>query len=180
MAFPIEKLQVPEKAALPPVATDRFLAGMRLFAAGCTVIAARHQSDYAGLTATALCSVTAEPPQLLVCINRKVRARSMAAQAGTLSVNLLSRSQEMTARRFAGMVEGIRAADRFVDADWQTSLTGAPVLKDALANFVCNIADIIEASTHSIFLCDVVDIVVSTAGSAEPLLYFNGRFTSAA
>ncbi|VTZ27585.1 MFS transporter [Methylocella tundrae] len=164
-------------AASPVVTADRFLAGMRLFASGCAIVAARHGTDRAGLTATALCSVTADPPQLLVCVNRKVRAHALISDSRALSVNVLANSHEPVAKRFAGMVEGVAAEDRFLGSDWGTAITGAPILKDALFSFDCRVVETIPTSTHSLFLCTVVDAVVADP-DATPLLYFNGRFAA--
>ncbi|HYD71110.1 flavin reductase family protein [Azospirillum sp.] len=177
-AFP---LTAAPAASDPAVSSERFLAGMRLFAAGCTIIAARHGGVRAGLTATALCSVTADPPRLLVCVNQKVRAHTLIAASEALSVNVLAHGQEAVARRFAGMVEGVAGEDRFQGADWVERVTGAPVLKDALVGFDCRVAETIDAGTHSVFLCRVVDVQVAAAPVApDPLLYFDGHFAKLA
>lgn len=155
------------------VEPSKFLSCMRLLASGCAVIAARSGAQRAGLTATAVCSVTADPPQIIVCVNRKVRAHSLIAESTALSVNVLSQSQELVAKRFAGLVEGVFAEERFVGADWGEGVTGSPILKDALFSLDCRVIEIIPASTHSIFLCEVAD---AHFADAAPLVYFNGRF----
>jgi flavin reductase (DIM6/NTAB) family NADH-FMN oxidoreductase RutF len=162
----------------PPVDSKRFLQGMRYFAAGCAVIVAQFAGVKAGLTATAVCSVTADPPRILVCVNRKVRAHELAEQSGALSINMLSKEQEIIARRFAGMVDGVIGEDRFLGADWITSVTGTPLLKDALFSFDCRVVETISTSTHSIFLCEVVDCLTTEEDGADPLLYFNGGFAT--
>lgn len=161
------------------ITSERFLAGMRQFAAGCAVIASQDEGARAGLTATAVCSVTADPPRLLVCVNRKVRAHEMIGASGSLSVNMLSKHQQDVAKRFAGMVEGVTGEDRFSGADWGTGVTGAPMLKDALFSFDCRVVESIPASTHSIFLCEVVDAIVAESGD-DPLVYHGGRFATLA
>lgn len=164
------------------VSTERFLAGMRQFAAGCTIIAACHGGARAGLTATAMCSVTADPPRLLVCVNQKVRAHALITAAEALSVNVLARSQEALAKRFAGMVDGVAGDDRFQGAEWVERVTGAPLLGDALAAFDCRVVETVAAGTHTVFLCQVVDVLINAdqpAGSG-PLVYFDGRFAALA
>lgn len=164
------------------VSTERFLAGMRQFAAGCTIIAARHGGARAGLTATAMCSVTADPPRLLVCVNQKVRAHALIAASEALSVNVLSRSHEPLAKRFAGMVDGVAGDDRFQGADWTERVTGAPLLQDALAAFDCRVVEAVHAGSHRVFLCQVVDVLVAADPSAHhgPLLYVDGHFATVA
>jgi len=155
-----------------------FLGAMRYFAAGCTIIAASDGMERAGLTATAVCSVTAEPPRLLVCINREVRAHAVIVDSGTLSVNVLSDAQEGLAKRFAGMFKYVRGEERFLEGDWVEGRLGAPVLSGALASFDCRVVEAIPASTHTIFICEVVD--VASDGDAAPLLFFNRAFASLA
>lgn len=160
---------------VPTVHSSKFLACMRMLASGCAVIAARHEGQRAGLTATAVCSVTADPPQIIVCINRKVRAHPLIANSSALSVNMLAQAHEMVAKRFAGLIEGVLGEDRFVGADWEEGVTGSPILRDALFSLDCRVVGVIPASTHSIFLCEVVD---ARFAEATPLLYFNGRFAA--
>ncbi len=159
----------------PTVHSSKFLTCMRMLASGCAVIAARHDGQRAGLTATAVCSVTADPPQIIVCVNRKVRAHPLIANSSALSVNMLAQSHEMVAKRFAGLVDGVLGEDRFEGANWEEGVTGAPILRDALFSLDCRVIEAIPASTHSIFLCEVVD---AKFAEASPLLYFNGRFAA--
>ena len=156
----------------------RFLGAMRYFTAGCSIIATSDGTERAGLTATAVCSVTADPPRLLVCINREVRAHSVIVESGTLSVNVLSEAQEGLAKRFAGMIKDVRGEDRFQEGDWVEGRLGAPVLSEALASFDCRVVEAVPASTHTIFICEVVD--VASDGDATPLLFFNRDFATLA
>ena len=156
----------------------RFLGAMRYFAAGCSLIATSDGMERSGLTATAVCSVTAEPPRLLVCINREVRAHAVIVDSGTLSVNVLSEAQEGLAKRFAGMVKGVSGEERFLEGNWLEGRLGAPVLTGALASFDCRVVEAIPASTHTIFICEVVD--VASDGDAAPLIFFNRAFASLA
>lgn len=175
----IEEMALSGEFDAPLVTKEGYLNGMRYFAAGCTVITAQHGSERAGLTVTAMCSVTAEPPRLLVCINRKVRAHGLIVAASALAVNVLSRSQEPIAKRFAGMVEGVEGDERFAQGTWTLGLTGSPMLADALVGFDCRVVEAVEASTHSIFVCEVVGVATDEE-EGIPLLYFNGRFASPA
>lgn len=159
---------------VPGVDPGAYLGAMRFFAAGCSIIASSDGSERAGLTATAVCSVTADPPRLLVCVNRDVRAHAVIVDGGTLSVNILSAAQEGLARRFAGMVKDVRGEDRFLEGNWVTGRLGAPVLKSALASFDCRVVEAVSASTHTIFICEVV--AVASDADAAPLIFFNRSF----
>jgi len=155
-----------------------YLGAMRYLAAGCSIIASSDGSERLGLTATAVCSVTADPARLLVCINRDVRAHAIIVDSGTLSVNLLSASQEHLAKCFAGMIKDICGEDRFREGKWKTGRLGAPVLEGSLASFDCRVVEAIPASTHTIFICEVVDVAAN--GEAAPLLFFNRNFATLA
>ncbi|WP_454737214.1 flavin reductase family protein [Cupriavidus necator] len=152
-----------------------FRAGMRHLAGACSVIASCSLGRRAGLTATAVCSVSAEPAQLLVCVNRSVRAHEIIAHSGLLSVNVLSEAQESIAKRFAGMVIDVAGEDRFSNGGWHDGKLGIPMLDGSLVSFGCRVKDLIPAATHTVFLCEVVEVVVP-AEDGKPLLYFGGSF----
>lgn len=154
---------------------DSFRVGMSMLAGACTIITTRHGDERAGLTATAVCSVTADPPQLMVCLNRNVRAYELVVNSRALNVNVLAADQIGLAQRFAGMVKDVRGTDRFLEGGWEDGMTGAPVLRDALVSFECRVAEIIPASTHGMFLCDVVRVNTAPPETAS-LLYYNRRF----
>jgi len=152
-----------------------FRAGMARLGGACTIITGQHEGERAGLTATAVCSVSAEPPRLLVCVNRSVRAHQLIADSARLGVNVLGPAHEELAKRFAGMVQGVVGGDRFLDGAWMQSPRGVPVLADALVSFECEVIEETVSGTHSIFLCEVTD--VATAGNAHSaLVYFNRHF----
>ncbi|MGE0115278.1 MAG: flavin reductase family protein [Steroidobacteraceae bacterium] len=154
-----------------------YKTGMRFLAAGCSIIASEFAGDRAGLTATAVVSVTAEPPRLIVCINHNVRAYEIIARSAALSINVVAASQDGLARRFAGMVPGVQGAERFNEGIWVKGRSGAPVLADALASFDCRVVEEIPASTHAIFLCEVLAVAI-TDPTTGPLVFFNGQFAT--
>ena len=164
----------PQLAGLPTVSADDHRVGMRNLAAAVTIITARDGDTHLGLTATAVCSVTAEPPRLVVFVNKKVAACEAILNSGALCVNVLSGEQEHEAKVFAGMVEGVYGEARFQHGHWHDLATGVPVLEGALANFDCRVVKVFDESTHHAFLCEVL----ATRGlqDGEPLLYLNGAF----
>lgn len=158
---------------------QQFKNGMRRLAGAVCILTLGDQRRRAGLTATAVCSISAEPPRLMACINRTVFAHELVEVGGALCVNVLDPALLDEAKRFAGMVDGVNGEERFASGRWRQSAGNAPELDSALVRFQCRIAEVLPASTHSMVLCDVVD--VTTAGAkAPPLVYFDGRFMSAA
>jgi flavin reductase (DIM6/NTAB) family NADH-FMN oxidoreductase RutF len=160
---------------IPATDPQAFRNGMRLLASGCSIIAAGDEESRAGLTATAVCSICADPPRLLVCVNRKTRAHAVIERSGRLSVNLLAEQHDELAKRFAGMADGVYADDRFLEGAWADGDTGTPVLRDALASFECRVVQTMNSGSHSMFLCDVAQVRTSDE-KARPLLYFDCRF----
>lgn len=157
---------------------DLFRQGMRRLAGACTIITSampgQGREGWTGMTATAVTSVTAEPARLLVCINRSTWAHGIISQSNVLGVNVLGNDALDLAKRFAG---GVRPEDKFAEGSWSTAHAGAPLLEEALASFDCRVAESIEASTHDVFICDVLGILVRKR-PGDPLIYFDGAFLS--
>jgi flavin reductase len=158
-------------AAHPTVSADIFKFVMRRVASPVAIVAAQRGEARGGLTATAICSVTADPPTLLVCINRKSSAGALIAECGAFSVNFLSDEQTTLARLFS--TPKLRSEERFVAGSWKKSVTGAPILKDAICSFDCRVTEAVVSGTHEMFFGRVV---AAETGSGDPLLYRDGYF----
>lgn len=156
-----------------PDLAHQFKAGMRRLGAGVTIVTTFDGKARAGLTATAVCSLTAEPPQLLVCVNRQVGPNAAIARAKRFCVNVLAAGQKSLAMRFAGAT-GHQGEDRFAKGRWGVLATGAPILDGALASFDCELARAIPAGTHTIFIGRVIAVASRKDGKA--LLYADGAF----
>lgn len=162
--------------ALPTVTSDDHRYGMRHFAVGVSVITTRHGEESAGLTATAVCSVTADPPRLVVFVNKNVAANDLILESGALCVNVLAAEQEEVAKVFAGMVKDVHGPARFNYGEWVELATGSPALDRSLANFDCRVIKVFDESTHHAFLCEV--LAMRERNDGEALIYLNGAFRS--
>ncbi len=163
-------------AEMPTVSPEAHRYGMRHFAAGVCLITSAHDGQKAGLTATAVCSVTANPPRLVVFVNKNVAASPVILDSGSLCVNVLASDQEDIAKVFAGMVQGVHGEERFEHGQWSELISGAPVLDGALAGFDCRVIKVFDESTHHAFLCEVLGTRERADGAA--LIYLNGAFRS--
>lgn len=161
-------------AVLPPVTSEEHRYGMRHFAVGVTIITARDGETRAGLTATAVCSVTADPPRLVVFVNKNVAASDVILNSGALCVNVLAGDQEEVAKVFAGMLKEVHGEARFEHGRWRELATGAPTLDGSLANFDCRVIKVFDESTHNAFLCEV--LATCERNDGEALIYLNGAF----
>ena len=163
-----------ELATVPTVSAESHRYGMRHFAIGVSIITARHGESRAGLTATAVCSVTADPPRLVVFVNKNVVANDVVLNSGALCVNVLAGDQEDVAKAFAGMIDGVHGDARFEHGQWGPLVTGAPALEGTLANFDCRVVKVFDESTHHAFLCEV--LATRERNDGEALIYLNGGF----
>jgi len=161
-------------ATLPQVSSEEQRTAMRHYASGVSIITSHDEPVRAGLTATAVCSVTADPPRLVVFVNKNVLASQAIRNSGALCVNVLAGDQEEVAKAFAGMIKDVHGEDRFQYGTWEKLLTGSPVLSDALINFDCRVIKVYDESTHHAFLCEVLATHVQR--DHEALIYLNGAF----
>ena len=125
-----------------------------------------------GFTASAVCSVTDTPPTLLVCMNQSSRSHAHFVENKVLAVNVLSTQHEYISMHLPQ--SKFSCEERFKIGKWTTLKTGAPMLEDALVSFDCEIENIQQVGTHSIFLCRV--IAIRRSQQEESLVYFNRAY----
>lgn len=153
------------------VAEVAFRNAMANLGAAVSIITSDGVSGLAGLTVSAVCSVSDTPPTLLVCINRNSRSFPVIRDNGKLCVNVLGSHHEQISNLFAGKAE---IQDRFASVDWHAGSLGQPVIDDALVSFECEIDEVKDVGTHGVFMCRVKDIVVSDGGHG--LIYFRRSY----
>ncbi|WP_180093961.1 MULTISPECIES: flavin reductase [unclassified Acinetobacter] len=152
-------------------ATD-FRNAMSLLTTAVNVITTEGEAGMHGFTASAVCSVTDTPPTLLVCMNQSSRSHAHFLENKVLSVNVLGAQHEQISNAFAS--SKLNSEERFKLGSWTVLETGSPILKDALVSFDCQIEQIQEVGTHSVFMCRVVAIKQSQ--QEESLVYFNRAY----
>ena len=146
---------------------------MARLGAAVNVITTNGADGRRGFTASAVCSVTDDPPTLLLCLNRTSDNHDPLKQNGILCVNTLSASQEALSPLFAGFT-GVPQAERFDDGMWTTLATGAPVLQGAVVSFDCTVASVTEVGTHTVFFCAVQ--AIQAGALHEGLIYFGRAY----
>lgn len=158
------------KPALHAVSRELFIRGMRQVASSVAVVTTRGATGRHGATVSAFSSVSADPPQLLVCLRSASRIAGAVDSNGAFCLNILSHRHPHVAERFSGTHDSA-VADRFAgielsqDDDWL-------VLKDATA-FACTVTGRLAAGTHTIFLGAVQRVQTS---EHDPLTYQQGRY----
>jgi flavin reductase (DIM6/NTAB) family NADH-FMN oxidoreductase RutF len=150
-----------------------FRLAMRELASGVALVTAGRGEQRTGCTATSLCSLSLDPPSLIVCIARTSTTLAALRVSRAFGVNILAAAHENLANRFAGRT-GVHGAARFIGADWTTMITGAPLLRGALACIDCTVEEVLERHTHAILIGRVA--AVHRAGGAPALVHRRGRF----
>lgn len=150
---------------------DTFRSVLGRFASGVTVLTTRDASgsDH-GMTVSAFCSLSLEPPLVLACIDRHAELYPRLASGMRVVFNILAAHQEMLSRRFSEF-EGSR---RFEGIGFSRGVHGAPILDDVLAWLDCEIVGRHEGGDHGIFLARVDE--AHCRDDLRPLLYYRGGY----
>lgn len=149
---------------------DAFRQSMRRLAATVTIITlCGKEQQPLGMTATAVTSLSAEPPSLLACVNRNSRLHEFLATGTGFCVNLLSEGQDDLSYAFGGRLS---QEERFNQGSWQ--LGDLPYLDDAQVNFACTVDALFEYGTHTIVV-GRIDAIRMPRDFA-PLVYGDGRY----
>jgi flavin reductase (DIM6/NTAB) family NADH-FMN oxidoreductase RutF len=138
------------------------------FATGVTVITTLRDGKPAGMTASAVASLSLDPVLLLVCVSNRIPTHEAIEQCGAFVVNVLGEDGEELARVFA-----TSGTDKFAGVALREQ-TELPVLADAIAHFVCDVHERFPGGDHSIFT-GLVRECAFTPGR-RPLLYFRSQF----
>ncbi|HWA39165.1 MAG TPA: flavin reductase [Burkholderiales bacterium] len=160
-----------------PVDVDpqQFKMGMRSLAGAVSIITSANASHRYGMTATAVCSVSAEPPTLLACINKLASTHEAITKSRVFCANLLRAEDWELSTTFSGQQTG---EGRFRSRNWSKLTTGSPVLVDSLVSFDCRVVKTVTHGSHTIFLGQVEQVLLGKKG--KPLLYSEGQYAKLA
>lgn len=149
------------------VSDDVFRDVIGRFATGVTIITARYGGRDYGATASAMSSLSLEPPMLLVCLNHGSQTQQALRASGWFGVNILSDAQADLARRFGG-----KGRQKFDGVESVRGAADVPLLPGALAHLECEVVDVAAGGTHNVFLA-----VVHRAQGREgrPLACYRGQ-----
>lgn len=162
-------------AAREAIASTDFRDAMRRHAAAVHVVTTNGPAGRRGVTVSSACSVSDDPPTVLVCLNVSSPLNERFEINRNFALNLLSEKDEPVARAFAGQ-NRLEQAARFDLGDWTREETGAPLLTSALAAFDCRLVEARIVATHWILIGEVVGLRTGPKGRA--LLYLDRDFHS--
>jgi flavin reductase (DIM6/NTAB) family NADH-FMN oxidoreductase RutF len=151
------------------VNSDEFRAVLGRFPSGVTVVTTSGQDgSNQGMTVSAFCSVSLNPPLVLICIEKSASVHPALIASSGFLVNILSVDQEQIARRFS-----IIDIDRFEGIGYSKSGSGYAVLDDVLGVIECTTFALHDTGDHTII---VGKVDTASARSGTPLLYYRGGY----
>jgi flavin reductase (DIM6/NTAB) family NADH-FMN oxidoreductase RutF len=142
-----------------------------MFASGVTVAAASHGGRTHAIAATAFCSLSLDPPLVLLAVSRSGQLVELATHAGHVGISILGEDQREISE-WAGSRGRVPAAS--LPFATVAAKTGAPLLDGAIAWFDCEVRDVARHGDHVLLLGLVVE--AWAADGANPLLYFDGAY----
>ncbi len=157
-------------SGLGDVFEEQFKNVLGHFATGVAVVTAVDGGEPVGLTIQSFCSLSLDPPLILLCPALTSTSWPRLERAGRLCVNLLAESQAALARQFARS-----GGDKYTGVKWTSSAeTGSPLLEGALAWVDCEIEQSLQGGDHLIAICRVLDLAVRT--DLRPLIFYRSNF----
>jgi flavin reductase ActVB len=167
-------LPIAPRRAIKSVTGDDFRQALSRLTAGVSIVTTTdHDGNNLGLTATAVTSVSLDPPLVLVCIDNRSRTVEPLETGAPFVVHFLAAEQEELARHFAS-----RRLDKFANVAYEMTDYGCPRLTGVLASVACVPHAIYPGGDHTIFIGRVVDVQIDEVGSS-PLMYFRNQFMGA-
>jgi flavin reductase len=157
-----------------------FVEALGRIATGVTVVGSVHdenpaETGWVAQTVSAMCSVSVEPPLILVCVNRRSPINAVIERSGVFCVSALATQHDHVADTFAGRPWPGKDRWDFTCGHWEAAPSGAPRLTDALAAFDCAVHSVVTAGTHLVYLGAVREVV---GGNGAPLVYANRGYAA--
>jgi flavin reductase len=158
-----------------PLDAAGFREAMSRIAAAVHVVTTDGPGGRMGATVSAACSVTDDPPSILVCLNRTTRIHGAVLKNRCFCLNTLSENHKDISDAFAGR-DQLDMPERFAKGSWTPLATGCPALDSARLSVDCEVCSVTEMGTHSIIVGTVVDLRMTDPGKS--LLYVRRGYKS--
>jgi len=149
--------------------SETFRSVLGRFASGVTIVTARDDEgiDH-GMTVSAFCSLSLEPPLVLLCVAHDASMHDLLLRHPRFGISILSSNQEAYSRRFAA-----EESNRFDGMAYSRGESGVVLLEDALAHLECAAREHYDAGDHTVFIAEVER---AEARHGRPLLYYRGGY----
>jgi flavin reductase (DIM6/NTAB) family NADH-FMN oxidoreductase RutF len=157
-----------------PIEPEVLKETMRTWITGVAIVTGSHEGHIHGMTASSFNSLALDPPTVLVALQQNTRTEHLVRESGFFGVTILETKQVELARRFAGQIDSDKP--RFEGVEFFTLTSNAPLIRDGLAHLDCQVAQVIEVGSTTVFLGEVIAAQVNLQQSHTPLLYFNRQW----
>lgn len=152
-----------------PISKDEFRLALGRFASGVTVVTSKDSGGRLhGITVSAFCSLSLEPPLILVCIEKNTGSHYAFEQSDSFVVNILREDQQYLSDRFASFLP-----DKFAGVEYHSGINDLPVLENVLANLECRLVNSHPNGDHTIY---IGEIDRATINDGNPLVYWHGNY----
>lgn len=161
---------------LPDVTADLFRQLWRGVGATATLVATEHEGQRHAMMATAVTSVSLDPPSLLVCVNRSASAFRALEARGAFSLGILPAAQQ----DLGAAIAHAPAQERFDHGDWarldapKQDCHQLPWLRETATTLFCKVENSLDHGTHCLLIARIDAAIGETP--TDPLLYMNGQF----
>ena len=152
-----------------PVKETEFRNALSRFASGVTVVTTKDSNGRLhGITVSSFCSVSLNPPMVLICIEKTTGSHYAFGESGAFVVNILGEEQSSISERFASTID-----EKFDHIEHTLNEDGVPVITGSIATLRCKLKHSLDGGDHSIFVGEVEDVIVD---EHSPLIYFRGNY----
>ena len=159
------------------ITDDTFKELMKRFASGVTLITFENEGKFSGLTVSSFCSLSMNPPLILICIDKKIPSHNSLKNGASFGVNICTSKQGKLAWDFAN--SNIDKNELILSLNHRMTDDKVPLLNDCLASMECILKETYEGGDHTIFVGQIESGDFSE--ESDPLVYYKsglGNFTS--
>ena len=150
------------------VTDDTFKELMKRFASGVTLITFENGGKYSGLTVSSFCSLSMNPPLILICIDKKIPSHNSLENGSSFGVNICNSEQGKLAWDFAN--SNVDKNELILSLNHKVTENKVPLLTDCLASMECTIKEAYEGGDHTIFIGQIEQGNFNE--ESEPLIYY--------
>jgi len=150
------------------ITDDTFKELMKRFASGVTLITFENEGKYSGLTVSSFCSLSMNPPLILICIDKKIPSHKTLKNGASFGVNICTSEQGKLAWDFAN--SNIDKNELILSQNHRITANKVPLLNDCLASMECTIKEAYEGGDHTIFVGQIENGDFDE--ESDPLIYY--------
>lgn len=150
------------------IADENFKELMKRFASGVTLITYENEGKYGGLTVSSFCSLSMNPPLILICVDKKIPSHDLLKNGTSFGVNICNSEQGKLAWDFAN--SNVDKNELILSLKYSITDNKVPLLTDCMASMECSIKESYEGGDHTIFIGQIEK--GNFDEESEPLIYY--------